>query len=52
MIKMSVFIVLSLIVFIFVELFLHPRIDKTDDGKIILWYVRRIRYYIILWNEK
>lgn len=33
-------------------LVLNPRIDKTKEGYVVLWYGERIRKYIILFKTK
>jgi hypothetical protein len=44
------YIVLIIITFTAVEIIWKPRIDTTEDGKILLWYGRRKREFFILFN--
>lgn len=40
-------LIIALIV-LSIEIFLRPRIDKTRDGKVLLWYGMRTRRYFVL----
>lgn len=47
-VKLDTLAIIILLIIGIVEFSLHPRIDKTVDGKVILWYGRRRRRYKIL----
>lgn len=38
-----------LLIVVIVEATLRPRLDKTREGDILLWYGRTTRKYIKLW---
>jgi hypothetical protein len=44
----SIILIILLIAIHVANYFLRPKIDKTRDGDIILWYGRDIRRYVIL----
>lgn len=43
-----IFTVYTILMLLF--LFLRVSFDKTTDGKILLWYGRNKRKYIVLWG--
>lgn len=45
MLDISIFILIFVVV---IELWIKPRLDKTSEGKYLIWYGRRNRKYIIL----
>ena len=49
-IQLNMWAIIVLLIIGVVEFTLHPRLDKTGDGKVILWYGRKNRYYKILWK--
>lgn len=44
---MNLLISLSILL-IGIELFLKPRLDYTREKKLLLWYGRKVRNYIVL----
>lgn len=32
-----------------IEILYKPRLDKTSEGNMLLWYGRKTRNYIVLW---
>jgi hypothetical protein len=41
-------IITIIIIALLIEIFLKPRLDFTKDRALVLWYVKKIRKYIIL----
>ena len=46
--NLSIPALLFLLAILCIEIFLRPRVDKTRDGKTLLWYGRRKRRYIVV----
>lgn len=45
-----IYLIIFIILFLVIEVRLRPRLDKTN-GKLILWYGKAERKYIILYEE-
>lgn len=43
-------LLIIIIAVLLTELWLRPRVDKISNGKVLLWYGKRRRRYIVLKN--
>lgn len=49
-IQLNMWAIITLLIIGVIEFAFRPRLDKTGDSKVILWYGRKNRYYKILWK--
>jgi len=49
-IHLNIVAIIVITIVLVAEIAFKPRIDKTGDGKVILWYGKKNRYYKILWK--